>query len=658
MFSTREDALSSNELRDRLFKRFKEKRVQGMLQAQLRTQLIRELKPLPFTSEPAPRPVPVKSRSVLVPACNIIVANHLHCLGYDYTFSVFCPESNLCTGKIFGKEDILQLLEISPYSPLSRSLLFDEESNHQGFLIKLLTYVTRSHAPHLYHDASTQTASIVNGGESLAQKIKMMEKEYNDCSEDEKVLSESKLETYRRDIETQAQMDVNVKMQFFEDVEIAKPRMEIKVQFQKEFDKVRQELEMTSGIKAKALNAKENNMIDRLKKEQETKENNVLVQRQELLTEMETLLQQENELRKQMEAFKEICKIHDEKVNTIKELLRRRALVIKTTEDTYDHRVQKELSKYELEVKDEYFKRTDELTDSKQRMELETISVHNELAEISVKAEDHSKIGSEVKQLQDELKAAQQTTSVLNQQKELLRDKLESMSDYPRLKSEKATLEERVHLLETQLESLKRMCADLEKPSQEQQALQSELRRLQTEQKLEKEAFNNQKQVLQTQLWIKVEQCGQLKIQLTECEEKLQWFTGHVEDLQKRLHQNQEFKRCLQAISKSDKQVCSRKHVNQTMPIGTTGCIMQRHESCGNPNMELGIEPRAWILQLQKEAEAFQEAYRKCLAHQGCKEKKNRTISDGTTENREEDRYIDDEWRQRHMGDIEKFRAC
>ncbi|XP_061657086.1 centriole and centriolar satellite protein ofd1-like [Syngnathoides biaculeatus] len=443
--------------------------------------------------------------------------------------------------------------------------------------------------------------------------MKMMQKEDNNGSEDEKVLSQMKLEGYRRDTETQTQMDVNVKTHYFEDVEIAKQRLEIKMQFQKEFDKVRQELEMTYGIKTKALSSKENNSIDRLKKEQETKENNVLLQRQQLLKEMEKLLQQENELRMQMEAFKEICKIHEEKVKTTMELLRTE-LVIKTMEDTYDQMVQKELSKYELEAKDEYVKRTDELMESKHRGDLETIRVHTELAVISMKPEDLCKISLEVKQLQDELKPSQQMTSVLNQEKKLLWNKLDSMNDYPRLKSEKAMLEERVQLLDTHLEYLKvenqRMCADLDKPPQEQLALQSELRRLKTEHQMEKEAFNNQKQVLQEQVLNKVEQCGQLKLQLTECEEKLQWLTGHVEDLKKRLHQNQEFKRCLRAISKSNKEVLSRKHVNQTPQIGTTCFILQKHESCGNPNKELGIEPSVWILQLQKEAEALQEAYR------------------------------------------------
>lgn len=60
-----------------------------------------------------------------------------------------------------------------------------------------------------------------------------------------------------------------LKMQHFKDVEIAKVRMEEKAKFHKEFDKLKQELERTYEMKAKALIDREKNAIDRLQKQQE-----------------------------------------------------------------------------------------------------------------------------------------------------------------------------------------------------------------------------------------------------------------------------------------------------------------------------------------------------------------------------------------------------
>lgn len=60
-----------------------------------------------------------------------------------------------------------------------------------------------------------------------------------------------------------------LKMQHFKDVEIAKVKLEEKSKFQKEFDKLKQELERTYEMKSKALMDREKNAIDRLQKQQE-----------------------------------------------------------------------------------------------------------------------------------------------------------------------------------------------------------------------------------------------------------------------------------------------------------------------------------------------------------------------------------------------------
>lgn len=58
-------------------------------------------------------------------------------------------------------------------------------------------------------------------------------------------------------------------MQNFKDAELAKVRMEEKVSSHKEFDRLKQELQRTYEIKAKALMDREKNSIDRLQKQQE-----------------------------------------------------------------------------------------------------------------------------------------------------------------------------------------------------------------------------------------------------------------------------------------------------------------------------------------------------------------------------------------------------
>lgn len=73
-----------------------------MIQTQLRNQLIHELKPQSLSgADPAPRAVPViKPEPLLLSACNSMVADHLRVSGYEYSLSVFCPESGLCKDKV------------------------------------------------------------------------------------------------------------------------------------------------------------------------------------------------------------------------------------------------------------------------------------------------------------------------------------------------------------------------------------------------------------------------------------------------------------------------------------------------------------------------------------------------------------------------------
>uniref|UniRef100_A0A7N8XGP8 OFD1 centriole and centriolar satellite protein n=1 Tax=Mastacembelus armatus TaxID=205130 RepID=A0A7N8XGP8_9TELE len=537
MSSAKEDTLSPDELRKRLYQTFKSKGVLDTLKTQLRNQLIQELKHPPLTgSDPVPRPVPGKSEPLLVSACNSIVADHLRASGYEYTLSVFYPESGLCKDKVFTKEDLLSLLKMT------------------GFLISLLTQLTHYYTQDMCHDADTQTISIATYGESLVEKMKMIDKEYENFSYsgDKWFPLQSKLATYRKELEAQMQAEMNTKMQNFKDVEIAKVRIEEKEKFHKEFDKLKKELERTYEMKAKTLVDREKNAIDRLQKQQEIEEKNVYMQRQSVLKEIESLRNRENEMRMRMEAFEKTCQIHEEKVKTTEELLRRRELAIKTMENTYDQRLKSELSKYQLELKEEFIKRSEKLTDSENRN----------------KSKYFSKNFSKFK---------------------LLRERLDNMSDYHSLKREKSEQQGQLRLLKKQLEEAQEenriLHADLGKPSKEQLAFQMELRRLQSARQLDQEEFDNQKQVLQAQLQSEVERCAQLKAQLTECEEKAHWMNNHVEDIKVQLRQTHQ----------ADGPLRGPKLPWSDSP---------------DSDMELVAEAKARIQELQKEAETLEEAYR------------------------------------------------
>uniref|UniRef100_A0A8C8DRY8 OFD1 centriole and centriolar satellite protein n=1 Tax=Oryzias sinensis TaxID=183150 RepID=A0A8C8DRY8_9TELE len=639
MSTSKEEAFTSDELRKRLYQTFKSKGVLDSLKAQLRNQLIQELKHPPLTGQEAvPRLVPLKTATLLASACNSIVEDHLQASGYEYTLSVFWPESGLNKDKVLKKDDLLQILKINPESSLYKSVVCKENDN-KGFLFNLLTHLTSHNAPSHHQDADAQTTTASNYGESLVEKMKTIDKEYEHFNKDQMFSFQSKLAEYKREIETQMEASMNAKLHHFKEVEIAKVRLEEKSKFHKEFDNLKRELERNYEMRAKALMEREKNAIESLQKHKEIEEKDMYLQRQSTLKDIESLRNRENELRMRMEAFEKTCQIHAEKVKTAEELMRRRELAVKTMEETYEQKLKNELSSYQLELKEEFIKRTEKLTENENRNRVETARIQQESSALNARSEEHSRTCAKFKQLQADLDTAQQQISLLTQQKDLLRERLESTSDYPSLRRERTELQEQMQLLKKQLEEVReenrRLHAEMATPSKEQLALQVELQRLQNARRLDEEDFDNQRQVLQAQLQNESDRCAQLKAQLLDHQERAQWMNSHVEELKMKLRHTQQalenevlrnpkpslVDRSVLEFS-PDKLVPPDIYVDRGL-LGArpgygddwkTAGTSQGHKTpwydSHDPDMELVAEAKSRLQELQKEAESLEEAYR------------------------------------------------
>ncbi|XP_024142015.1 oral-facial-digital syndrome 1 protein homolog isoform X1 [Oryzias melastigma] len=634
--SKQDEAFSPEELRKRLYQTFKSKGVLDSLKAQLRNQLIQELKHPPLTGQaPVPRLVPLKTDSAIASGCNSIIADHLQASGYEYTLSVFYPESGLSKDKVLKKDDLLQFLKINPESSLYKSLAYKE--NNKGFLFSLLTHLTSHNAPSPRHNADAQTTT--NYGESLVEKMKTIDKEYEHFNKDQMFSFQSKLAAYKREVEAQMEAAMNAKLHHFKDVEISKVRLEEKSKFHKEFDNLKRDLERNYEMKAKALMEREKNAIEGLQKQKEIEDKDMYMQRQSTLKEIETLRNRENELRMRMEAFEKTCQIHAEKVKTTEELMRRRELAVKTMEDTYEQKLKNELSRYQLELKEEFIKRTEKLTENESRNKVETARIQQESAAVDAQLEEHSRTCAKLKQLQAELDTAQQQISLLTQQKDLLRERVESTSDYPSLRRERTELQGQTQLLKKQLEDIReenrRLHAEMATPSKEELALQVELQRLQSARRLDEEEFDNQRQVLQAQLQNELDRSAQLRAELLDHQERSQRMSIYVEELKMKLQHTQQalenevlrnpkpslVDRSVLELS-PDKLVPPDIYVDRGL-LGATpgyrnhwkaGRTSQGHKTswCDShdPDMELVTDAKTRIQELQEEAESLEEAYR------------------------------------------------
>ncbi|XP_030199483.1 centriole and centriolar satellite protein ofd1 isoform X3 [Gadus morhua] len=547
MSAAREDLLSPDELRKRLYQTFKSKGVLDTLKTQLRNQLIQELKhPLLGGGDSVPGSVSPRPDSLLLSASNTIVADYLKTSGHEYTLSVFYPESGLRKDKILSTKDLLQFMKISHHSPLYKSLTSNEAEAGTGFLTSLLTHLADPRGDRSCSDANTQTASAGGHRESLVDKMKMIDQEYEGLHHrgDRGTSCESKLAAYKRELDSQMHAEMNLKMQHFKDVELARVKMDEQTRSQKEFAKFRQDVERTYEMKANALMNREKNAIDRLQKQQEMDENNVYMQRQTLLKEIEKVRNRENDLKLRTEGFEKTCEMHADKVKALEDLLRRRELAVRTSEETYDQKLHNEVSRYKSELKEEFSQRTEQLTENENRNKVETARIQKETAALDAKTDEHLEACAELRRVQGALEASQQQASLLGQQGELLRERLEAVGDHAALKREKAELQEELRRLRRQLEEAQEESQLLRsaaaRPSEEQLALQKEVQRLHADRRQEQEESGRQRQVLQAQLQGEAERCALLQAQLMESEEKSHWLNTNAEEMKLQVRQTQQ----------------------------------------------------------------------------------------------------------------------
>ncbi|XP_051762082.1 centriole and centriolar satellite protein ofd1 isoform X4 [Ctenopharyngodon idella] len=546
MSVSKEESLSPDEMRQKLYQTFKSRGVLDTLKTQLRNQLIQELQQPVRRGEAVPRRAAAHAHSVLVTACNSVIIDHLRSVGYEYTLSVFYPECGMSKDKVLSTRDLLQLMKISPHMPLYKALVSDIQKGQTGFLMSLFMELTDHHVHRDRCDTSTQTTSISAQKESLVEKMQLIDEEYEVLRHrgDRWASVEAKLAEYRKEIQEQAQVELEAKLQHFMDVEITKVKREEKEASRREILELRRDLERTYELKSEALTSREKNAIERLQKHQEIEEKEIYAQRQAVLKEIECVRSRETELKQRTEAFDKTCKLHEEKLKTLEDLLRRRELSVKSMEDSFEQKLKSELLKYQLELKEDYTKRTETLAENEKRIKAETVRLQKESAVIDAKAEEHERLLSEIKRLQMELESVRSQTSLLAQQNELLRQRLENVSDYSALKKDTQELQTHIRLLKHQLEEKhqenQRLRRELSGPSEELLTLQAELRRLETTRKLDQQEFETQKTVLQTQLQHEVQQCALLKAQLLECEERTTWMNAHTEELKLQLQHTQQ----------------------------------------------------------------------------------------------------------------------
>ncbi|KAM7045674.1 centriole and centriolar satellite protein OFD1 isoform 4-T4 [Molossus nigricans] len=482
------DVLSQDELRKRLYQTFKDRGVLDTLKTQLRKQLVHELMQPVLSGEMQPPSISVEGSALLIGASNSLVADHLQRCGYEYSLSVFFPESGLAEEKVFTLQDLLQLIKIKPESSLYKSLVsgFGKE-NKKGFLVEFLKEMAEHHQAKETCDMNTQTNPTFPNKDSLADKLQDIDDQFAGAYPQHPKLEslEMKLNDYKREIKQQLQAEMHERM--------------------------------------------------------ETRE--IYAQRQLLLKDIDLLRGREAELKQRIEAFEMVQRLQEEKYRSVTDALKRRELNIKSMEETYDQKLKNEILKYQLEIKDNYIARTNRLVEEERKIKEKAILLQEQLTIVNSKKEELSDSANHVKDLELELESLKAQSLALTKQNHLLNEKVKEMNDYSLLKEEKLELQAQNKLLKQQLEESRNdnlhLLNRIAQPSPELLNFQKQLKKAETAIILGHKEFETHKEALHKQLQSEIEHSAKLKAQILDYDASVKMLTMQVADLKLQLKQTQ-----------------------------------------------------------------------------------------------------------------------
>ncbi|XP_053563554.1 centriole and centriolar satellite protein OFD1 [Bombina bombina] len=536
-------SMSQEDMRKMLYQTFKNKGIQNSVKAQLRNQLISLLKHSSVTGEIG-QPSDAHPDSLLHRASNSLVVDHLRRCGYEYSLSVFYPECGMEKENVLTVSDLLQLMKINPQSGLYKSLNSHFlDKNAKGFLFQMLTELLHYHLHIEGRHAATQTVTASLYKESVVEKLQSIDEQFEEIyPRRQKIESlESKLSEYRKEMEEQLKNEMSLKLQHFKDVEIAKIKLEEKEKSQREMSDFRRELEKTYEVKLGGLVSREKNAIERLQRQQEIEGKEIYEQRQALLKDIELVRKRETELRQRTETFETTQQLQEENAKHVKDLLKKRELEVKKNEDTFDQKLKNELLRYQIEMKEEYLKRSQKVIEDEKRNKGETARLREEAIVINMKKQELEQAISRTKDLEIEVDSLKAQLSLLTRQNHHLTDKLKETVDYSLIKEEKVELHTKTKMFQKQMEELQRENQLLQErtkyPTPEYVALQNELKKVEDVRKLDHNEHKSKQELLEKQLRKEVEHCEELKAQLINSEELIRRLQTQVEEQNVQLRQ-------------------------------------------------------------------------------------------------------------------------
>ncbi|CAH3114657.1 unnamed protein product [Pocillopora meandrina] len=420
--------LSPEEFKKSLFTTFRSRGVLEALKSQLRNRLIKELQETAGKDDLAELHGQAENtETVCKLAANSLVADHLKRCNYEYSLSVFMPESGLQEHKLLTMRDILLLLKIREGSELYKNMeiVLDKHGSSNGLLVEFLSALGVSND---HGKASKAVQASLKQLSSIEDKLQSVERQYlkNLQTENQKWSSqtEKRLLGLHKQWEQDKKKLLEEELGYLKATELARVRFEEKEKYQREVQTIRKQLEEKYAAKAEKLKADEREKLQLLSTQQQLQEEEAHAQRQKLLEDMLSLKQRETEfdLNHQMQA--KTLKLEEERINVLSQELKIKKSLLEDAEANFNRRLDEEVQRYKLKCDEEFHDRRQTLELREKRLQRDLDGFERKQGVYINTSDELQRTKGKLKELQIQLDDNKSQLALALQQKEMMSIKL------------------------------------------------------------------------------------------------------------------------------------------------------------------------------------------------------------------------------------------
>ena len=213
-----------------LYDRLHETGILSSLKSHLRTRILFKLKGQD-SIEVARKPEEDDRRRLLCRALESLFADYLQSHGFDYTLSVFLPESGISNGSALTLAEILEVLKVQGSSGLAHRIAATADAGAGAqppcMSVRLLGALQDVHVSSARHEAETQTWDLGGSGTSstlsVAIEVERIETKMQERLASERALLQSSFETkmndFRTEVELRSKADVDAQVDRVREIE-------------------------------------------------------------------------------------------------------------------------------------------------------------------------------------------------------------------------------------------------------------------------------------------------------------------------------------------------------------------------------------------------------------------------------------------------------